>query len=323
MQSTSVFDPILKSEHAKEVRNRMRFAFGSNWTKFLATINEARIQQAVQCLQMDLGVDSLQDKQFLDVGCGSGLQSLAARRMGAKVVSFDNDPEAVACVMELKKRYAPDDSRWDIEHGSVLDVDFVADLGLFDVVYAFGVLHHTGSMWRAVANTAAAVRPGGKLLVAIHNDQGAWSDRWRLVKRTYRSGTLGRAAVISLCVPPILVRSGLSDLARGKSPLARYRGDKKRRGMSPLYDTLDWLGGYPFEVAKPEDVFMRCQMLGLQLVNLKTNGGGAGCNEFLFQRPPQGDEPVKANHKVPVDHEKRRARRAAQSQSESHKPMPS
>jgi 2-polyprenyl-6-hydroxyphenyl methylase/3-demethylubiquinone-9 3-methyltransferase len=55
--------------------------------------------------------------------------------------------------------------------------------------------------------------------------------------------------------------------------------------MSPWRDTVDWVGGYPFEVARPEEVFDFCQQRGLLLLRLKTCGGGRGCNEFVFGRP--------------------------------------
>src|ERR1044072_5239228 len=99
-----------------------------------------------------LEVDNLLGKKFLDVGSGSGLFSLAARRLGAQVHSFDYDPQSVACTGELRRRYFPDDLHWVVQQGSVLDQGYLASLGSFDVVYAWGVLHHTGAMWRALDN---------------------------------------------------------------------------------------------------------------------------------------------------------------------------
>ena len=54
------------------------------------------------------------------------------------------------------------------------------------------------------------------------------------------------------------------------------------RGMSYWHDLIDWIGGYPFEVAKPEQVFEFMRLRGFQLERLKTCGGGLGCNEFVF-----------------------------------------
>jgi 2-polyprenyl-6-hydroxyphenyl methylase/3-demethylubiquinone-9 3-methyltransferase len=54
--------------------------------------------------------------------------------------------------------------------------------------------------------------------------------------------------------------------------------------MSVWYDLVDWVGGYPFEVAKPEEVFDFYRKRGFELSRLKTSGGGLGCNEFVFIR---------------------------------------
>lgn len=139
-----------------------RFAFGRNWRRFLRVLTSERIAIAEASLQAALGTGDLTGRTFLDVGSGSGLFSLCARRMGAAVVSFDHDPEAVACTLELRARHFPDDAGWTVRQGAILDDRFVRSLGTFDVVYAWGVLHHTGDMWTALDNTAALVNTGGQ-----------------------------------------------------------------------------------------------------------------------------------------------------------------
>ena len=141
----------------EEVRLGERFEFGENWRSFLSTLNDERIEVAKESLIEMLQVDNLSGKRFLDVGSGSGLFSLAARELGAEVVSFDFDPTAVACTQELRERYFPDDPNWAIQRGSVLDQRFLGSLGEFDVVYSWGVLHHTGEMWAALKNAASLV----------------------------------------------------------------------------------------------------------------------------------------------------------------------
>ena len=174
-----------------------RFAFGKNWLSFIETVDEARIASARDSLLAALRVPALAGRTFLDVGCGSGLFSLAASRLGARVRSFDYDRESVAATTELRRRFAPD-SDWAIEQGSILDPRFTADLGRFDVVYSWGVLHHTGDLWRALNATCALVAPGGMLHLSVYNDQGLASRVWRRVKRRYNtSGELTRALLVA------------------------------------------------------------------------------------------------------------------------------
>src|SRR6266545_5844853 len=153
------------SSHAIEIAQGARFEFGKNWTRFLAGLDGQRIAQAEESLRAMLETTGLKGKSFLDIGSGSGLFSLAARRLGARVHSFDYDPQSVACAAELRRRYFPGDAQWVVEEGSALDADYLARLGKFDIVYSWGVLHHTGRMWQALENAQLPVAPGGRLFI--------------------------------------------------------------------------------------------------------------------------------------------------------------
>lgn len=267
----------------EEIAAGERFAFGRNWRRFLDVLTPERIDGARRSLLDALGEERLLGRSFLDVGCGSGLFSLAALRAGAaRVHSFDFDPDSVACAIMLRGQF-PGASRWTLEQGSVLDDSLVSRLGAsWDVVYAWGVLHHTGDLWRALGNTASLVAPGGALVVAIYNHQGARSRFWHAVKRLYNRGPLGRTAVVGTFVP-YFVAAGLAvDLRDRANPLRRYLDYQDCRGMSRLHDWLDWLGGLPYEPARPEAVFAFCRARGFTLERLRT--ADAGCNEFVFVR---------------------------------------
>jgi 2-polyprenyl-6-hydroxyphenyl methylase/3-demethylubiquinone-9 3-methyltransferase len=265
-----------------QTETTLRFAFGTNWSKFLSDLNGERIRIAERSLQDILAVQDLNNKAFLDVGCGSGLFSLAARRLGARVYSFDRDIQSIACAHQLKGQYYPLDTKWTIAAGSVLDTEFLRSLGTFDIVYSWGVLHHTGAMWAALENICLLLKPGGKLVLAIYNDQGRVSRYWMCIKRTYNLLPLGLRWIV---LWPTLMRlwgpTLLRDTLSGKS-FRTWKEYAKTRGMSPWRDVVDWVGGYPFEVAKPEDVFEFYHRNGLKMIRLKTCGGGHGCNEFVF-----------------------------------------
>jgi 2-polyprenyl-6-hydroxyphenyl methylase/3-demethylubiquinone-9 3-methyltransferase len=272
--------------HAQEVERGDRFEFGENWQRFLKVLDEERIAEAELSLREMLGVHSLEGRRFLDIGSGSGLFSLAARRLGAdRVHSFDFDPSSVACTRELRRRYLPDDPAWTIDQASILDEDYVAGLGDWDVVYAWGVLHHTGSMWRALDLAHSATAEGGILFVSIYNDQGLRSRLWRAVKQTYNRLPPSLRPIFTLLVIGPRVPLGFAKAAMAGRPMEYVRtftDYKRSRGMSRWHDIVDWIGGYPFEVAKPDEVFDFLRARGFQLEQLATQGGGTGCNQYVF-----------------------------------------
>jgi 2-polyprenyl-6-hydroxyphenyl methylase/3-demethylubiquinone-9 3-methyltransferase len=271
----------------KEIAQEKRFEFGKNWENFLKVLDETRISEAEKSLKTMLEMEDLKNKRFLDIGSGSGLFSLAARRLGAAVHSFDYDSRSVACTEELKRRHFPGDENWSIEQGNVLDPAYLNGLGSYDVVYSWGVLHHTGNMWRAIENIVPLVDEKAALFISIYNDQGPLSLFWRSLKKFYNDSSKPVKALILLGFGAFFeTRLAMLCLLSFTNPvLSKYWKEKKKnRGMSVWHDLVDWVGGYPFEVAKPEEIFDFYRRKGFLLLKLKTCGGGLGCNEFVFVR---------------------------------------
>lgn len=260
------------------------FEFGKNWQRYLRTINRVRVGQAISSLSEALSLADLQGKSFVDVGCGSGLFSLSAFKLGASpVVSFDVDPFSVQCCNYLRDATNRPAS-WHVKKGSILDMDFVSRLGKFDVVYSYGVLHHTGSMWKAIANTTSLVTEGGLLYLALYNriDGRFGSDFWRKVKRTFNNTSpAGRQLLFLLYVYYFF---GVNT-AQSRNPWRIVHDYYNRRGMNWWTDAIDWLGGYPYEFATVNEIqtFMAREFPNFKL-RRHSESRWLGNNEFLFEK---------------------------------------
>ncbi len=270
----------------QDMASGARYEFGENWARFLKVLDDSRIAEAEASLKDMLAVQHLRDQRFLDIGCGSGLFSLAARRLGATVYSFDFDPQSVACARELKRRRVPDDARWRIESGSVLDAAYMKDLGDFDVVYSWGVLHHTGAMWLALEHAIERVAAGGRLFIAIYADQGWKSRAWWFVKLLYnRMPRIFRPLYVMMAsvLTRLLMIIKYTIKLRPMTAFAPLSGDRRKRGMSAKRDAVDWIGGFPYEFASLETLSSYLEARGFSIVKV-SRARSHGCNELVAER---------------------------------------
>jgi SAM-dependent methyltransferase len=260
------------------------FEFGENWRDYLANVDEDAVREAERGVLRLLPADSIQGSRFLDIGCGSGLHSLAALRLGAaEVVAVDIDPNSVAATRELLAKHAPG-ARATASELSVFDAD-PESLGQFDIVYSWGVLHHTGAMWKAIDRAARFVRPGGLFAIALYQKR-VTCGAWRVEKRIYtKAGKPVRKVIRG--VYKAAFYAGL--LATARNPWKYVSGYKGTRGMNFHNDVHDWLGGYPYESATPAEVNAHFQGLSFESVKewpLPRGMGlfGTGCAEYTFRK---------------------------------------
>lgn len=261
------------------------FDFGENWDAYSRLISDRRIVRAIDDMKRLLGTDTLSGRSFVDVGCGSGLHSLVALRLGAApVAGFDLDPKSVETARRVLDARAPGGD-WRVEQKNVFDVTPEAD-GVFDYVYSWGVLHHTGAMWPAVEKTMTLVAGGGRFAIALYRKTPACA-AWGAFKRVYsRSPGWAQTGMRGLYIAAF----ALALAATGRSPFAYIRAYESNRGMDYFTDVHDWLGGYPYESASPEQVkrFFEAHGFGLEkeFVRPTRMKGlfGTGCDEYLFRR---------------------------------------
>lgn len=260
------------------------FAFGENWASYAATIDAGRIAEAEKALVRLFGEDGFVGKSFLDIGCGSGLHSLAASRLGVcRIVAFDIDPKSVETTRAVLRDHAPS-VRSDTHTLSVFELTPQA-FGLFDLVYSWGVLHHTGAMREALAKAAAAVAPGGLFAFALYR-RTRMCGFWRREKRWYaaaspRTQRTARAVYVALMRMAFLVTR--RDF---RAYVANYQS---QRGMNYLHDVHDWMGGYPYESITAPEVEALMRSLGLAHVRSFTRPMslglfGSGCDEYVYRR---------------------------------------
>lgn len=270
-------------EFINQIKSRERFEFGKNWSSFLQNLSENQIQVAESSLAEMIPIKDLTNKTFLDMGCGSGIFSLAAKRLNAQVYSVDFDPASVGCANHLKEKFFPEAENWKIQEGSVLDYNYMLGLPKFDIVYSWGVLHHTGNMLLALENITIPVKENGILFIAIYNDQGWKSKLWLKIKKFYNSSIIGKITVTAIFYSYFASIGFFIDTLTLNNPTKRYREYKRKRGMSMIHDWKDWLGGLPFEVATPEMVFNFYSTRGFKLEKIKTTNS-AGNNQFVFRK---------------------------------------
>src|SRR5574337_527310 len=224
------------------------FAFGKNWESYAELIDASRISEAERSLARLLGNEGLGGKRFLDIGCGSGLHSLAALRLGAaEVLAVDVDADSVATTGAVLSRYAPG-RNFSVRQVSVFDMT-PAVFGQFDVVYSWGVLHHTGDLHRALRTAAALAAPSGLFMFALYRKTLACGF-WRFEKRWYaHAGPAAQSKARAVYLG--LYRAGMWMRRRNfKDHVNSYR----TRGMDFYHDVHDWLGGYPYESISSHEV---------------------------------------------------------------------
>lgn len=259
--------------------------FGTNWKNFVRFhVNEKSLDFAKDKLRNFIAPYNLEGVSFLDIGCGSGIHSLAALNLGAAVVlSIDVDRESVNTSLMVRKKYGSSHFlNWDIRQASILDIDMLEKLPKFDVVYAWGSLHHTGQVWRAIKNATIPVKQNGILALALYSKDvtpEAAREFWLEKKKRYvTSGLAGRRYLEIWYIWKFLMQK---DPRKVGTVFKRIKEHKRNRGMNLLVDIRDWLGGWPMEFVGDREVIEFVEEIGFKTIKVVT---GEANTEFVFAR---------------------------------------
>jgi 2-polyprenyl-6-hydroxyphenyl methylase/3-demethylubiquinone-9 3-methyltransferase len=261
------------------------FAFGENWSEYANLIDDTKIQEAEKGLLRLVTKEELAGKSFLDIGCGSGLHALAALRLGAaRVLATDIDPNSVATTKAVLEQHAPTGARYEVQEVSVFDLP-EATKEQFDIVYSWGVLHHTGAMYEAITAATKLVAPSGMFAVALYG-KTPMCGVWTRIKRWYsQTSETNQKRTQNLYIK----------LLKFKYKITRKDFEVMRnnyfnsRGMSFEHDVHDWLGGYPYESITPARAKEHMQKLEFTEVRKFVHDSGigffgTGCDEFVFKK---------------------------------------
>jgi 2-polyprenyl-6-hydroxyphenyl methylase/3-demethylubiquinone-9 3-methyltransferase len=252
------------------------FKFGENWASFSRSIDETRIEEAKQSLKKLFGEGAFSGKSFLDIGCGSGLFSIAAAQLGARsVLGLDVDPISVATSQSNAAHWLKSPSSISFRQLSILDGEQMNQLGTFDIVYSWGVLHHTGNMKVALRNAGQRVAPNGMLMIAIYNRH--WSSGvWKVIKWVYnRVGSWVQKILIWILTPVIFLAKWLVTF---QNPF------RMQRGMDFMHNVIDWVGGYPYEYASIAEMSAALENIGFERLDVFPAKVPTGCNEFVCRK---------------------------------------
>ncbi len=259
-------------------KEKVSFSFGKNWKNYLSAADEISFQNAAEDILQWLGEEFIKGKSVIDFGCGSGIHSMVFYSMNAaQLLSVDADIHSVEATQTLWKR-CKEPSSWSIKHGSVLDQSFIQSLPAFDLVYSWGVLHHTGAMWNAIENIMKLVKPGGFCWISIYVKGPNYKNHLQLKHAYNRAGWLKKKWMLLYnCIVPLMIKR----IHWRQNPFTW--NERGNRGMFVYYDMIDWLGGLPYEVASTDEIIQKFSDSNFETVKIKEFPEGY-CNVYLFKK---------------------------------------
>ena len=256
------------------------FKFGENWKNFSNLIDNNRLKEAVTSLKKLTNKKSLNNLSFLDIGCGSGLSSLAAIQLNCKkIYAIDQDEQSIKTTKKVLQK-----SRFKKVKVEKKDLFTLNEKEKFNIVYSWGVLHHTGNMLEAIKKSTKMVSKNGILILALYK-KTKLCNLWKIEKYIYKSSP----KVIQNFIKNLFIFLFKLAMILKRKNFSNYINDyKTKRGMDFYHDVHDWLGGYPYESISIEEISKIMDKFGYKMIRsfqVKKQIGffGTGCDEYVFK----------------------------------------
>jgi len=267
------------------LKDKKHFAFGENWDLYSRQIDSRHIENSKKDFIGLTHLDCLEGMKVLDIGSGSGIHSLSMMLLGCKnLVSLDYDFDSVSTTKRVLsgKIFKGD---YQVIQADILKHIPELDGHTFDLVYSWGVLHHTGDMMKGIDESVRYVKPGGLIALALYR-KTLFCSFWKIEKFIYSKSPKLLQRVVQKSYELVFA---LHTYLKTGQTFGSYKHDYlQKRGMEFSRDVHDWLGGYPYESIDPKYLIQYMQLMGFSLVNsniAKKQIGilGSGCDEFLFK----------------------------------------
>jgi 2-polyprenyl-6-hydroxyphenyl methylase/3-demethylubiquinone-9 3-methyltransferase len=266
-------------------KSSRHYSFGKNWLEYSQSINSIHVDHVTSDLSRLLNLKDLTQKSVLDIGCGSGVHDVGFYQLGCRnLTAIDYDQDCITATNQTLEKFCPG-SGYKILQGDILSSK-TQSLGKFDIVYSWGVLHHTGNLLEAICKASTLVAREGHLAIALYRKTlmcGFWKAEKRLYSRLPR--------IFQRFLELIYISFfSIALLFTQKTSITNYiESYSSKRGMNFFADVKDWLGGYPYESISPHELRKLMSSLGFrQVYSLEGNSRigifGSGCDEFLFQK---------------------------------------
>ena len=130
------------------------------WTEYIP-----EYEKSEEHWQLFYSPEEIKGKRVLDAGCGTGIFSIIFARNGAaEVIGLDISPGSLTTARHLKDNFKLDNVHF--QQADMLQLPFPNQS--FDIVWAWGTVHHTLNPWQAMEELLRVLKPGGSILLAIY-----------------------------------------------------------------------------------------------------------------------------------------------------------